>query len=197
MSNILPGLKTLIIPLKEVTPDPGNARRHTPEGIDNLKHSLTALGQHKPIVVQKTGMICRAGNGLLQAATELGWTEIAAVVVDEDNVTAVIRALQDNKSSEVGSVWNQETLAEILTELNNMEAVDFAATGFTTEELNALSINETPTPTETTDTLDVISEAVRTDIIINVPSPEAAEVERMIRDLMEQEQVSDYRISTK
>lgn len=194
--KILPALSPLVRPIDGITADPSNARRHTIEGIDNLKRSLQHFGQHKPVVVQQREdgtLVCRAGNGLLQAATELGWKNIAAVVVEEDNIMAVTRALQDNKSAEVGSIWDQQVLGNLLTELHNMD-IDFLNTGFTTEEFNALRLEPEEHKTEP-ESLDVISEAVRSTIVISVPSPEGAEVKRMIDELLQQEQVSDYEIS--
>ena len=47
------------------------------------------------------------------AAKALGWTEIAAVVLDDDNATAVQFAIADNRTGELAE-WDEETLATLL-----------------------------------------------------------------------------------
>jgi hypothetical protein len=54
-------------------------------------------------VVQRQGMIVRAGNGRVLAARELGWTHLACVVVDESEVEATAFAIADNRSAELAS----------------------------------------------------------------------------------------------
>jgi ParB-like chromosome segregation protein Spo0J len=134
--GILPALAALAVPIDSVRPNPANTRKHEKRSLDALKVSLDKYGQRKPIVVQKDGMMVRAGNGMLAAARELGWTHIAAVVVDEPNVDAVAYELMDNKSAEL-STWEQEALALQLSSLKE-DDIDLALTGFTSDELEAL-----------------------------------------------------------
>ena len=81
-SKILPELRALAVPVGELVPDAANARVHDVRNLEAIKDSLRRFGQRAPIVVQREGMIVRAGNGRLAAAKALGWGEIAAVVVD-------------------------------------------------------------------------------------------------------------------
>ena len=57
--------------------DPNNARKHDARNIDAIAKSLNRFGQRKPIVVVGDGTIV-AGNGTVEAAKQLGWTEIVA-----------------------------------------------------------------------------------------------------------------------
>jgi DNA modification methylase len=106
-------LQPLAIAIEELHPDPANARKHNQKNLDAIKASLHAYGQRKPIVVQMQGMIVRAGNGTLEAAKALGWTHLAAVVIDEDNATASQFAIADNRTGELAE-WDTETLATLL-----------------------------------------------------------------------------------
>jgi ParB-like chromosome segregation protein Spo0J len=96
--------------------------------------SLSRFGQRTPIVVQRKGMVVRAGNGRLEAAKRLGWQQIAAVVVDDDSVEAVSYAIADNRTAELAE-WDSETLASLLDTLPK-DALE--ATGYTEDDLKAL-----------------------------------------------------------
>ncbi len=111
--NILPDLLPLATHIDHLHLDPANARKHNPKNLDAIKSSLAKFGQRKPIVVQREGMIVRAGNGTLQAAKALGWDQIAAVIVTEDNSSAAQFAIADNRTAELAE-WETETLATLL-----------------------------------------------------------------------------------
>ena len=113
LGTISQRLQPLAIDIDELHPDPANARKHNVKNIDAIKASLHAYGQRKPVVVQRQGMIVRAGNGTLEAAKALGWTHLAAVVIDEDNATASQFAIADNRTGELAE-WDTETLATLL-----------------------------------------------------------------------------------
>ncbi len=55
-------IRALAVPLATLNPDPANARKHGPKNLDAMKASLAKFGQRKPIVVQRDGMVVRAGN---------------------------------------------------------------------------------------------------------------------------------------
>lgn len=99
----------MAVQLGDLVLDPANARRHPDRNLAAVKASLIRFGQLVPIVVQREGMIVRAGNGRLEAARELEWTHLAAVVVDQDNVTAVAFAIADNRTAELAS-WDYDAL---------------------------------------------------------------------------------------
>jgi ParB family chromosome partitioning protein len=99
--------------IADLVPDPANARKHPKRNIESIAHSLRLFGQRKPIVVQKSGMIVRAGNATLEAAKAIGWEEIAAVVVDEQDATAVQYAIADNRTAELAD-WDEDVLLRSL-----------------------------------------------------------------------------------
>lgn len=127
-ANILDQLLPLAVPIDTLTLDAANARQHPQKNLEAIKASLERFGQRKPIVVQRAGSIVRAGNGTLIAARALGWTEIAAVIVDDDSATAAQFAIADNRSGEL-SEWDADGLALLLHGLNEaeQESIGFAA----------------------------------------------------------------------
>ena len=136
-SNIAEGLRQLAISTQELSHDPANARKHSRRNIESIAASLRQFGQRKPIVGQQEGMIVRAGNGTLEAARSLGWDKIAAILVDDDNVTAAAFAIADNRTAELAE-WDDDTLASVLGGLRD-EGFDLDADlGFSDEEIDKL-----------------------------------------------------------
>jgi DNA modification methylase len=140
MPNIIPALQTLAVSIASLHPDPANARKHNDKNLDAIKASLAKFGQRKPVVVQREGMIVRAGNGTLAAAKALGWTEVAAVVLDDDNATASQFAIADNRTAELAE-WDNETLATLL---DGMDVQDRELLGFDADDIKELLGELTP-----------------------------------------------------
>lgn len=124
----------MAVDLATLNHDPANARKHGAKNIDAIKASLHAFGQRKPIVVQRQGMIVRAGNGTLEAAKALGWSHLAAVIIDEDNATASQFAIADNRTADLAE-WDDETLASLL---DGMEPADREALAFDEDDMREL-----------------------------------------------------------
>lgn len=137
---IAPQLWPLAIPIDSVNLDAANARKHPEKNMAAIVASLSRFGQRAPIVVQKQGMIVRAGNGRVEAAKSLGWKSIAAVVVDESSVDATAFAIADNRTAELAE-WDNDVLASLL---NTMPPDDLAATGFDKDDLDELLSELTP-----------------------------------------------------
>ena len=133
-------IRPLAVPVGSLVFDAANARKHNDRNMDAIKASLARWGQRTPIVVQRNGMIVRAGNGRLAAAKALGWTHIAAVVVDDSSIDAVAFAIADNRTAELAE-WDSETLATLLDTLPKDVMPD---TGFTDADLSTLLAGLTP-----------------------------------------------------
>jgi len=150
MPNIIPALQALAVPIAGLHLDPANARKHNDKNLDAIKASLAKFGQRKPVVVQREGMIVRAGNGTLAAAKALGWTEVAAVVLDDDNATASQFAIADNRTAELAE-WDNETLATLL---DGMDEQDRESLGFSASDMDSLLTMLMP-PTSSTEEIEV------------------------------------------
>ena len=130
-------LQGLAHPIGDFREDPDNARHHNVKSIEAISASLNEFGQRMPIVVRADTMTVTAGNGRLRAARALGWTHIAAVIVDEDRKSATAYALADNKTAEV-SEWNDANLAEALSFLKSEDESLLSVTAFDDDAINKL-----------------------------------------------------------
>jgi len=149
LDYIIKPLRNLAIPITELNPDPTNARLHSIRNIEAIKASLNKFGQRIPIVVQKQGMIVLAGNARLEAARAIGWTHIAAIVVDETDLDAIAFGIADNRTAELAE-WDRDVLTKLLAELQSDESIEHIVTGFNDAEINNLLsfINENNAPLE-------------------------------------------------
>ena len=102
--QIAAGLRFMATPVAELTLDPANPRQHDERNLQAICDSMTRFGQRLPLVVQREGMVVRAGNGRLEAARRMGWTHVAAVVVNESDAEAAAFALADNRTAELLSL---------------------------------------------------------------------------------------------
>lgn len=129
-------LKPEKVPLDELNLDPSNARVHEPESIEAIRLSMHRFGQRKAIVVQREGMIVRAGNGTLRAARDLKWDALACTVIDESDTSAMEYAIADNRSAE--KAWWDKSILE-----RQLEVVeDPALLGFTPADLGSMFGND-------------------------------------------------------
>ncbi|MCC6672174.1 MAG: site-specific DNA-methyltransferase [Planctomycetes bacterium] len=137
LTHIVPGLRALAVPIASLTLDPANARLHSERNLEAIQASLVRFGQRAPVVVQKKGMVVRAGNGRVAAARALGWTHIAALLVDDGDAEATAYAIADNRTSELAA-WDEAALARLLRSLEAEDGIDVAVTGFTRDEVDRL-----------------------------------------------------------
>jgi ParB-like chromosome segregation protein Spo0J len=105
----------LKVPIDQLMHDPSNARTHNKANIEAIKGSLAKFGQQKPLVVTRSNVVI-AGNGTLQAARDLGWTEIAVVYTSLSGPEAMAFALSDNRTAELAS-WDNGILGHQLQSL--------------------------------------------------------------------------------
>jgi ParB-like chromosome segregation protein Spo0J len=145
-NHIVPELRHLAVPISKLHLDAANARKHDARNTATTKASLVRFKFRLPIVVQKQGMIIRAGNNRTRIAKELGWKTVPAIVVDESDVEAVAYALVDNRSAEL-AVWEQEGLTDVLKYLRT-QSTDLEALGFSTTEVAPLLEGWTAEPEE-------------------------------------------------
>lgn len=125
------------VPLAELKPYPGNARRGD---VDMIAASLEAHGQYKPIVVNARDMVILAGNHTLQAAEKIGWDKVRAFFVDVDDAEAARINLVDNRTNDVAGYDTDALIAQL------QALPDLEATGYDQEALNVLLGEVTDTP---------------------------------------------------
>lgn len=115
------------IAISKLINDPNNARKHDAKNIMAIKGSLAKFGQQKPIVVNARDIVI-AGNGTLQAASEMGWTEIDIVRSELDGFDATAYAIADNRTAELAA-WDDDVLNATLEALKSVD-FDLPAIGF-------------------------------------------------------------------
>lgn len=121
-------LKIEYLPLDALIPYEGNARKHAPEDIEQIKESILADGFNDPIGIWK-GNIIIEGHGRLLAAKELGMETVP--VIRLDHLTDTQRrdyAIRHNRTAEL-SGWDFTKLEEELARLE-IEGVDLSGLGF-------------------------------------------------------------------
>jgi hypothetical protein len=152
-------LATRDIPLGDLAPYPGNAKRGDVEAI---RASLRRNGQYRSLIVRQSDegvLVVLAGNHTMQALKAEGAATARCEVIRCDTAEGRRINLADNRLSERGT-WDQDDLADLLTEmqddldgtgydlgdLDDILAVsdDLAAAG--TELLTAYSLPAAPAP---------------------------------------------------
>jgi len=135
MASPLPTtFKPTALKLDKLQLDPDNARLHPHRNMEAVKASLQRFGQRQVVVVQKAGMVVRAGNARVVAARELGWSHIAGIVIDENDTEAMAYALADNRSSELAE-WDLPNLSGALSALLDAN-IDPEVLGWTPDEID-------------------------------------------------------------
>ena len=126
-------------PLRDLTADPANLRRHGERSLAAIAASLERFGQQKPVVADAAGVVI-AGHGVLEAARRLGWKSVAVVRSSLSGGERTAYAIADNRAGEL-SGWDQEHLAETVAAMDPSLAL---AAGFGPEDLEALRRDAAP-----------------------------------------------------
>lgn len=126
------------VPVASLLFDPSNARKHSQKNIDAIKSSLAKFGQQKVIVVDQDNIVL-AGNGTLEAAKALGWTEIDIHRTPLKGPDAIAYGISDNRSGELAE-WDIEPLSSHLEGLQ-ADGWDLDDLGFSADDLEQLKID--------------------------------------------------------
>jgi len=129
-------MQTETIAIDRLIPDPANARKHSTKNIEAIKSSLARFGQQKPIVIDADGVV-RAGNGTLEAAKQLEWTELEVVRSELVGPEMTAFAIADNRTSELAE-WDYDVLGQVLGALEQATEGIAGELGFAERELEAL-----------------------------------------------------------
>jgi len=126
-------VRTADIPLDELTPFPGNAKRGN---VDQIRASLRRNGQYRSLVVREIPngpLVVLAGNHTMQALQAEGQPTARCEVVVCDDATARRINLADNRTAELGE-YDNDALADLLSYLDG----DYEGTGYTADDVDAL-----------------------------------------------------------
>lgn len=176
------------LPISDIQFDPKNSRKHPTKNIEGIKESLRRFGQQKPIVIDATNTVV-AGNGFLQAARELGWTQILCIKTDLTGAEAMAFAIADNRTAELAE-WDMEALAASLKEIRLTDEELLKATGWATEMSKVIKpvvepVRIYPTETGFTSTPEQYEAAsIRQLVVLYERSKYEAVVERLDAEML-------------
>ena len=110
--------------------------RNNAEAIKQVAKSIKRFGFASPIVARQADGRIIAGHTRHAAALKLGLEDVPVRFLDIDEQKASALALADNKIGEIAT-WNDDTLGEILAELEQ-DGFDLDGLGWSDDELNGL-----------------------------------------------------------
>lgn len=177
MHGVHDTLAHLLVPLDTLMPHPDNPREHDE---DVIRESLVLNGQYGPIVVQKSSNRVLAGNGTYAAAMSLGWTHIAAVLLDVDDDAALRVLLADNRINESGGN-DPEALLALLRDLEGQ----FGGTGYSATDFSELLSMVDQTLGEVGDGLADLEPSQISDLRSLTVNYATADFSRLVQQLMD------------
>lgn len=123
-------------PVEKLVPYDRNPRTHSPEQVSQIAASIAEFGFLNPILVDTAAGII-AGHGRLQAAKQLGLTQIPVVVLDHlTDAQKRAYVIADNKLA-LNAGWDDDLLRAEMAALA-AEDFDLPVIGFSDEELAEL-----------------------------------------------------------
>jgi DNA modification methylase len=123
------------VPIEQLKPDPANPRRISDQELETLTRSIREFGLIDPIIARKEDHTVIGGHQRLLAARRLGYKTVPVVFADLSLEQARLLNIALNKIS--GS-FDQELLARLLSELNEVPELDLTLSGFEDNELKDL-----------------------------------------------------------
>ncbi len=140
------------VPIGDLRPDPANPRRISDQEMEALTRSIREFGLVDPIIARREDRTVIGGHQRLLAARRLGYKTVPVVFAELSLDQARLLNIALHKIS--GS-FDQELLARLLSELNNVPDVDITLSGFGEDEpkdlLNSLKAREKRERVETFD----------------------------------------------
>lgn len=121
-----------MVPVLELRPNPRNPNKHSEDQIGRLMAALRRDGQTRPLLARKENSMLIAGHGVHTAARRLGWEQIAVIFLDVVQTDADRIMLSDDRLAALSEL-DHRRVADLL---NDIEAGDWLATGYSVEEAN-------------------------------------------------------------
>lgn len=154
-------LREHVVRVDSVSKDPSNVREHPEKNKEAVKSSLREFGQRQVLVAREEQRTIEAGNLRLECARELGWSHVAVIFVDDDDLEAARYAIADNRSTDLGT-WNNEGLSDILATL------DDPPPGYTDDDVGELLADMEPI--DERDDFSKLNDEVDVDDLMDEPT---------------------------
>lgn len=123
------------IEIAVLRPDPANPRRIAENELEALTRSIQEFGLVDPILARLDDGTVIGGHQRLVAARKLGLETVPVIFLDLPPEQARVLALALNK---ISGDWDQELLARLLAELEEVPEVDLTISGFDEGEISRL-----------------------------------------------------------
>ncbi len=123
------------LPIGDLRPDPANPRHISEQELEILTRSINEFGLIDPIIARREDKMVIGGHQRLLAARKLGYKTVPVVLTDLTVEQAHLLNIALNKIS--GS-FDQELLARLLKELQDVPNIDLSLSGFEDDELKKL-----------------------------------------------------------
>jgi DNA modification methylase len=123
------------VPIDDLRPDPANPRRISDEELETLTRSIREFGLIDPIIARREDKTVIGGHQRLLAARRLGYKTVPVIFVD---LTIEQSRLLNIALNKISGSFDQELLARLLSELNEVPDVDLTLSGFGDDELKKL-----------------------------------------------------------
>lgn len=110
-----------LVGVEEITPWPGNPKKHTREQIDEIAALIRRFGFGRPLLVRAEDGEIIAGHGAYAAALQLGMTKVPVRFMDLSAEEAHQMAIAENAVAE-HSTWDDAMVAAVAREQKLDEA---------------------------------------------------------------------------
>lgn len=134
MSN----MEIVKIPIEQIKVNPKNPKLHNDNAI--LK-SVKTFGIRQPIIVRPDGVDnyqIVAGHGRLTAFSAIGKTDIPCIVWNETDENVINAYMVADNSTVIGGGWDDESLSELMQQLDADTDIDMSVFGFDEMDLREL-----------------------------------------------------------
>jgi DNA modification methylase len=119
----------------DLRPDSFNPRRISDAELESLTRSIQEFGLVAPLIARSEDRTVIGGHQRLLAARRLGMTTVPVVFVDLTLEQAKLLNLALNR---ISGEWDQELLARLLQDLQQVPDVDLTLSGFAEDEISKL-----------------------------------------------------------
>ena len=123
------------VDIESLHPDPANPRRISDAELEGLTRSMRQWGFVQPVLARRADNVVVGGHQRLLAARRLGIKTVPVIFVDLDVDQSRLLNVALNK---ISGEWDQELLAQMLSDLSTAAEIDLTLSGFDEGELERL-----------------------------------------------------------
>lgn len=129
-------MKLKKVQIKDLISPDYNPRMVKHEDFEDLKKRIKELGYINPIIVNEVNNHIISGNQRIKALKELGYTEIPAILIKEENID--LEKIKNVSLNVHTADWDTGKLDNVFNDLE-LSGFDITLTGFNTEKIKQFS----------------------------------------------------------